>query len=122
MKIKGFLVIVVLVVIIAFFVYYIGSGEKKIIKDQVDSFSAAKVKLTRTNMNTLKRAVDSYAATQGKLPNRLEDINLVVPMTTGKLDAWGKRIKYQKISELEFHLISAGSDGTFNTDDDIVIK
>jgi uncharacterized protein (UPF0333 family) len=122
MKIKGFLVIVVLVVIIAFFIYYIGSGEKKIIKDQVDSFSAAKEKLTRTNMNTLKRAVDSYAATQGKLPNRLEDINLAVPMTTGKLDAWGKKIKYQKISELEFHLISAGSDGTFNTDDDIVIK
>jgi Na+-transporting methylmalonyl-CoA/oxaloacetate decarboxylase gamma subunit len=122
MKIKGFLVILVLVVILAFFIYYIGSGEKKIIKEQVDSFSGAKEKLTRTNMNTLKRAVDSYSATQGKLPNKLEDINLAVPMTTGKYDAWGKKIKYQKISELEFRLISAGRDGIFNTDDDIIIK
>ena len=34
MKIKGFFVILVLVVIIAFFVYFIGSGEKKIIENE----------------------------------------------------------------------------------------
>lgn len=122
MKIKGFLVILLMVVIIAFFIYYIGSGKKKIIKDQVDSFSRAKAKLTRTNMNTLKHAVDSYAATRGALPNKLEDVKLNIPITTGKLDAWGKKIKYQKVSELELRLVSAGADGIFNTDDDIIIK
>jgi len=122
MKIKGFLVIVVLVAIIAFFIFYIGSGEKKIIKEQVDSFSRAKEKLTKTNMNTLKRAVDSFTATHGKLPNSLEDLRLAVPITTGKSDAWGKKIRYEKVSDLEFRLISAGSDKIYNTDDDIIIE
>jgi len=122
MKIKGFLVILVLVMVIAFFIYYIGSGEKKIIQESVDSFSRAKTKLTRTNMNTLKRAVDSFAATNGRLPQSLDEISLAVPITTGKMDAWGRKIKYKKISDLEFRLISAGSDGTFNTEDDIIIK
>jgi len=86
MKIKGFFVILVLVAVIAFFIYYIGSGERKIIKDQMDSFSKAKEKITRTNMNNLKRAVDSYTAEKGSLPDTLQDMRLDIPITTGKLD------------------------------------
>lgn len=122
MRIKGFLVILVLVVIIVFFIYYIGTGEKKIIKEQVDSFSKAKEKLTRTNMNTLKRALEAYAAKMGELPNKLNDLSLTVPISTGKMDGWGNEIKYEKISDLDFRLISAGADKTFDTDDDIIIQ
>ena len=122
MKIKGFLVILVLVAVIAFFIYYIGSGERKIIKNQVDSFTKAKEKLTRTNMNNLKRAVDSYAAQRGRLPEKLKDMRLDIPITTGKLDAWGTEIKYERLSDIEFRLTSAGSDKTFGTDDDIIVK
>jgi len=122
MKIKGFFVILVLVAVIAFFIYYIGSGERKIIKDQVDSFSKVKEKLTRTNMNNLKRAVDSYAAEKGSLPDTLQDMRLDIPITTGKLDAWGTEIKYEKLSDVEFRLTSAGSDRTFGTDDDIIVR
>ncbi|MBD3414239.1 MAG: hypothetical protein GF421_07415 [Candidatus Aminicenantes bacterium] len=122
MKIKGFLVILVLVMVIAFFIYYIGSGEKKIIKEQVDSFSRTKEKLTRTNLNTLKRAVNSYSAQYGTLPHKLKDLRLAVPITTGKLDAWGTEVKYERISDFEFRLTSAGADKTFHTDDDIIIE
>jgi hypothetical protein len=122
MKIKGFLVILVLVAVIAFFIYYIGSGEKKIIIDQTDSFTKAKEKLTRTNMNNLKRAVDSYAAQTGRLPDTLQDMRMDIPITTGKLDAWGIEIKYERLSGIEFRLTSAGSDKTFSTDDDIIIQ
>jgi len=122
MKIKGFLVILVLVAVIAFFIYYIGSGEKKVIKDQMGSFTKAKEKLTRTNMNNLKRVVDSYAAEKGSLPDTLKDMRLDIPITTGKLDAWGIEIKYERLSDREFRLTSAGSDKTFGTDDDIIIK
>jgi hypothetical protein len=122
MKIKGFLVILVLVAVIAFFIYYIGSGEKKIIKDQTDSFTKVKEKLTRTNMNNLKRAVDSYAAQTGRLPDTIQDMRMDIPITTGKLDAWGIEIKYERLSGIEFRLTSAGSDKTFSTDDDIIIQ
>jgi len=122
MKIKGFFVILVLVAVIAFFIYYIGSGERKIIKDQMDSFSKAKEKITRTNMNNLKRAVDSYTAEKGSLPDTLQDMRLDIPITTGKLDAWGTEIKYKKLSDIEFRLTSAGSDRTFGTDDDIIVR
>ncbi|MCD6517391.1 MAG: type II secretion system protein GspG [Candidatus Aminicenantes bacterium] len=122
MKIKGFFVILVLVVIIAFFVYFIGSGEKKIIENEIGSFSSAKEKLTKTNMSSLKRAVDSYAAEKGSLPDTLQDMRLDIPITTGKLDAWGTEIKYEKLSGVEFRLTSAGSDRTFGTDDDIIVR
>jgi len=122
MKIKGFLVILVLVAVIAFFIYYIGSGEKKVIEDQMGSFTKAKEKLTRTNINNLKRVVDSYAAEKGSLPDTLQDMRLDIPITTGKLDAWGIEIKYERLSDREFRLTSAGSDKTFGTDDDIIIK
>jgi hypothetical protein len=122
MKIKGFLVILILVLVIVFFIFYIGTGEKKIIKEQVDSFSRAKEKLTTTNMNTLKRALDAYAATNGTLPKQLSDVRMAVPITTGKQDGWGTEIKYERISDFEFRLISAGADKTFHTDDDIIIQ
>jgi hypothetical protein len=122
MKIKGFLVILVLVAVIAFFIYYIGSGEKKVIKDQVGSFTKSKEKLTRTNMNSLKRAVDYYTAQKGRLPDKLQDLRMAVPITTGKLDAWGTEIKYERLSDIEFRLTSAGGDKTFNTNDDIIIQ
>lgn len=122
MKIKGFLVILVLVIIIAVFIFYIGIGEKKVIEEQVDSFVKAEVKLTQTNMNTIKRAIDSYAALNGNLPQTIDDLSLSIPITTGKLDAWGNEIKYEKLSASEFRLISAGADRTFNTGDDIIIQ
>jgi len=125
MKIKGFLVILVLVIIVAFFIYFIGTGEKKLIESQVDAvdaYSKTKETVTRTNMNTLKRAVDIFAAQNGKLPEKLKDLRLNISLSTGKLDAWGTEIKYERLSELEFRLISAGSDRIFNTDDDIIIE
>jgi Na+-transporting methylmalonyl-CoA/oxaloacetate decarboxylase gamma subunit len=122
MKIKGFLVILVLVAIVAFFIYFIGTGEKKLIESQVGSYSKTKETVTRTNMNTLKRAVDIFAAQNGRLPERLKDLRLNISLSTGKMDAWGTEIKYERLSELEFRLISAGSDRIFNTDDDIIIE
>jgi hypothetical protein len=38
----------------------------------------------------------------------------------GLLDAWGRAIQYEKISDSAFRLKSAGPDGEFGTADDIV--
>jgi hypothetical protein len=37
-------------------------------------------------------------------------------------DSWGNKIKYERISDENYRLISAGKDKIFDTDDDIVIK
>jgi hypothetical protein len=50
----------------------------------------------------------------------LDDIRFSAALTTGKWDAWGRKIKYERLSDENFRLTSAGFDGTFGTDDDIV--
>jgi hypothetical protein len=37
------------------------------------------------------------------------------------LDGWGKSIRYERLSDSSFRLISAGKDKTFDTEDDIVL-
>jgi len=122
MKIKGFLVILILVVVIVYFLYMVKSGGQKNIKQSIGAFSRAKTKLTRTNMGILQRAITSYIASHGQAPEGLDEVSLSYPITTGKLDAWGKEIRYEGLLGDKFRLTSAGGDKQFNTEDDIVIE
>jgi len=36
------------------------------------------------------------------------------------VDAWGREIRYEKLSDSSFRLTSAGPDGQYETGDDIV--
>lgn len=122
MKIKGFLVILILGVVIVYFIFMVKSGGQANIKQEIDAFSRAKAKLTRTNMMILQRAISSYIASHGQAPDRLAEVSLSYPITTGRLDAWGKEIKYEGLSDDKFRLTSAGGDKKFNTEDDIVME
>ena len=122
MKIKGFLVILILGVVIVYFLFMVKSGGQANIKQEIDAFSRAKAKLTRTNMRILQRAVTSYIASHDQVPENLDEVSLSYPITTGKLDAWGKKIKYEGLSSDKFRLTSAGGDKQFNTEDDIVME
>ncbi len=122
MKIKGFLVILILGVVIVYFLFMVKSGGQANIKQEIDAFSRAKAKLTRTNMRILQRAVTSYIASHDQVPENLDEVSLAYPITTGKLDAWGKEIKYEGLSSDKFRLTSAGGDKQFNTEDDIVME
>jgi len=122
MKIRGFLVILMLAAVIVFFLYTMKSGGEKDIPEQFEAFSRAKQRLTETNMETLKKEIAGHIAIQGAAPERFEDLRITTPITTGKWDGWGKAIKYEKLSDESFRLTSAGHDGVLGTQDDIVVE
>ena len=122
MKLRGFLVILMLAAVIVFFLYTLKSGGEKDLPEQIEAFSSAKQRLTETNMETLKKEIVGHIAIQGSAPNRLEDLRMSTPITSGKWDGWGKAIKYEKLSDESFRLTSSGHDGTFGTQDDIVVE
>ncbi len=119
---KGFLVIFLLVVILVFFLYVAKQGGKSRLKEQVDAFAEVKEKTTRTNMTSLEKAIDLFIAQQGRVPTELREIQTFGPSIYVDSDSWGNKIKYERISDSSYRLISAGKDKTFNTDDDIVIE
>jgi hypothetical protein len=122
MKIKGFLVIFLLVVIVVFFLYVIKQGDKSRLENQVDAFAEVKDKTTRTNMGSLEKAIDLFIAQQGKVPEDLKEIQTFSRSIYVDTDSWGNKIKYERISDSSYRLVSAGKDKTFHTEDDIVIE
>ena len=121
MKIKGFLVIFLLVVILVFFLYVVKRDGKSRLEGQVDAFAEVKEETTRTNLSSLEKAIDIFIAQNGRIPDDLKEIQTFGRSVYVDTDSWGNKIKYEKISDANFRLISAGKDKTFNTDDDIVI-
>jgi hypothetical protein len=119
MKIRGFLAILLLCVVVAYFVYFAKSGGKTNLKTEVDQFVRTKIELTRANLATLEGVITGFVASEGRAPADLAELQRLQPATTGLIDAWGREIKYEKISDSSFRLISAGPDGTFGTTDDI---
>lgn len=122
MKTRGFLVIIILVMVLVYFLWIMKTGEKANISVQVEAFSRVKLTLTKTNMTTLKRAITAFIAIKGRTPKTLKEIQTFHHIPLEDIDAWGKAIKYEKLSGDNFRLVSAGPDRAFNTQDDIVLE
>lgn len=112
--------ILLLVAVIVFFLYTLKSGGNKDIPEQVAAFSRTKQTLTETNLSSLQKEILSYIVSHGMTPQSLDDIRFSPALTTGKYDAWGNKIKYERLSEESFRLTSAGHDGNFGTKDDVI--
>ena len=122
MKIKGFLVLLILVAILVYFLFIFKSGKQEQLPGQIEAFQSMREKLTKTNMTTLERVVTSYIASEGKAPKTLDDLENYYLLPSAKVDAWGTAIKYEIISDSRFRLVSAGRDRLFKTEDDIVME
>ena len=122
MRIRGFMVILLLVMVITYFLYIVKTGEKGAIEETVSAFDRAKHHLTETNMKSLERLVTLYTAEHGELPARLENLSSLGSMTTGTQDAWSRKFKYERLSDLKFRLTSSGADFKFGTEDDISME
>lgn len=122
MKMKGFLVIFLLVVITVFFLYVVKRGGKPQIQQQVDAFAEVKETTTRTNLSSIEKAIDLFIAQNGRVPNDLKEIQTFSRSVYVDTDSWGNKIQYKRISDSKYQLISAGKDKTFQTSDDIVVK
>ena len=112
--------ILLLATVIVFYLYTMKTNETAQIEQSIGAFDRAKHRLTETNMSSLQKAVELFIATEGRVPRNFKEVFGQVPLITGKQDGWGRDIKYEAIDGLSFRLTSAGSDGAFGTEDDIV--
>jgi len=121
MKIRGFLIVLMMGLVIVYFIYFAKTGGKSNIRTMVDAYSGAKIDLTKVNMEQLGRIILSRLGGEGQAPADLAELKRSQPgVATGALDAWGRTLKYERLSDSGFRLISAGPDGVIGTADDIV--
>jgi len=121
MKIRGFLIVLIMGLVVVYFIYFAKTGGKSNIRTVVDKYAQAKIDLTKVNMEQLGRIILSRAGEEGQVPADLGELERSQPgVGAGLIDAWGRRLKYEHLSDSVFRLTSAGSDGAFGTADDIV--
>jgi hypothetical protein len=122
MKIRGLLVIVLLTAVVVYFIYFAKVGnDKGGLQTEIDQYAKTKIRLTQVNLEGLAREILAYAAGDRGLPEDLKQLQRGRPaLGMGLLDAWGKAVKYDRLSDSSFRLTSAGPDGVFDTADDIV--
>ncbi len=97
-------------------------GEKKQLPLPVRTYRAAELQMTKANMQSLKTSVFMFTTEQGRTPKDLKELRAFSRQFGANLDSWGTAIKYERLSDENFRLISAGRDKIFNTSDDVVVE
>lgn len=121
MKNRGLLVVLLAAVVIVYLLFFAKvADDKGGLEIQVDKYLETKVKLTEVNLESLAREVLSFAAGGEGLPESLEELRKFHRAAAALQDAWGRRFRYERLSESSFRLTSAGPDGVLGSDDDIV--
>ncbi len=121
MKIRGLLIGVILAMVAVYFILFTKvADDKGGLEIMVDKYLQAKIDLTAVNLESLSREVLTYAADGQGLPESLDVLGRSRPTGAAVLDAWGRKIRYERLSDSSFRLRSAGPDGAFETEDDIV--
>ncbi|MGB9906698.1 MAG: hypothetical protein ACPLRR_04840 [Candidatus Saccharicenans sp.] len=121
MRGKGALVILLLAIVIIYFVYFMKTEKKAPVEEQVSRFNQTRAELTAVNLEQVARAIQEWMADhEGRVPDSLRELQAGRSYGLSLTDGWGRNIRYQKLSETEFELRSAGEDGQFDTEDDVV--
>jgi len=120
MKIRGFLAMLLLAVVVVYFIFFAKTAGKSGIETEVQHFARTKIRLTEVNFETLARQIHLFAADREGMPEDLKPLQQMRPLGSGLQDGWGRDIRYEKLSEMSFRLRSAGPDGVFDTEDDVV--
>jgi hypothetical protein len=121
MKIRGLLIVMVLSMGIVYFIFFAKVVDHKGgLEIEVDKYLESKIKLTAVNLESLSREVLTYAADGEGLPESLQALRRFHPTAASLSDVWGRKIRYERLSDSAFRLSSAGPDGAFDTADDIV--
>lgn len=122
MKLKGFLVIVILGAAVYMILHYVQSGVNSDLPEKIQSINKTGDMTTEMNMKSLQREIVSYMVEHGDTPETLDKIFLMKPWLKGIADVWGTPFDYKRISDSSFLLLSAGKDMKFNTPDDIALE
>ena len=74
-------------------------------------------------MIDIAKALDKYKAAKGYFPTNYIDFTLSKPLRQKwKYDSWENNYMYTLKDSTNYELVSAGKDGLFDSDDDIIIK
>jgi hypothetical protein len=122
MPARGLLIVLILALVLVFFLMLAKSSSKAPLATQVEVYSKAQTEVTRSTLQNLEKVVFSYISDQGRAPESLLEIQNSGHLSGAVVDGWGRRIKYEKLSDSTFRLSSAGKDRTFGTKDDIVVE
>ncbi len=120
MKIRGFIALFIVACAVVYLLWMAKTGKEKTLKE-VKAYDRTQVELTKVNMTALQQAIATYMAQEGRAPQNLKEIQTIHSVPVASLDAWGTAIKYERLSDDNFRLTSAGQDKAFGTSDDIVI-
>lgn len=121
MRGKGALVILLLAVVVIYFVYFLRTEKKAPVEEEVSRFNQTKAELTTVNLEQISRAVQEWMAEhEGQVPGSLQELQGDRSYGLALTDGWGRNIRYRKLSDSSYELRSAGGDGQFETEDDIV--
>ena len=120
MKGRGWLLVIMSGAVVLAALYVFRTGGKSVVETQVERLSDAKKDLTAVNMKTVSNEVLSFMSSEGRAPVDFREMRKLQRIPTVYLDAWGREIRYEKMSDSNFRLTSSGPDGAFETDDDIV--
>jgi hypothetical protein len=122
MRAKGLMTAFVLVPAIVYLLWFTKTGKKTNLEMVVDRGLQAQAELTKVNMQSLQKIVLTYIANEGQTPKTLQDLRTAGLLMAGAVDAWGKSVRYERISDSSFRLTSTGKDGLIATADDIVLE
>lgn len=119
---RGLLALTLLALVVVGILWLAKSGGENQPVKEIERFDNLKIKATETNIRALGRAISTYVGIEGESPESLEELRKAVGFrSTSSLDAWGIEIRYERLTENDFRLTSAGKDKTFDTEDDIVV-
>ncbi|MEN6560851.1 MAG: hypothetical protein ABFD52_08765 [Acidobacteriota bacterium] len=122
MKMRGLILGLLLATVAVAFIFFakVGKDGQGGLQTMTGKYAESRISLTKVNLETLSREIQSYAAeSDGRLPETLEEMRRLHPAAAAVTDAWGRKIRYERLSDSGFRLRSAGPDGAFGTGDDI---
>ncbi len=119
---RGLLVGLILVLTIVLAFYLIRHQGKSQLNHNQAVQEKAMTELTRVNLSSLEKIILAFMSQEGRLPKDFEELRQSRFLVGPAVDAWGRKLRLEIISEENFRLLSAGPDGQFGTGDDIVVS
>lgn len=118
---RGFIAVFIVACGIVYLLWMARTGKDKTLKE-VKAYDQTLVELTKATMAALQQAIVTFIAQEGRTPENLKEVQRIHSFPAANLDAWGTAIKYERLSDDNFRLTSAGRDKAFGTSDDVVIN
>lgn len=122
MKIRGALILLLLAMVVVYLLFFAKLGKKSYIEATQDANTRLRTGITETNMATLEKGITLFVVSQGQTPKDLKELFAARLFSGDPSDGWGTLLKYERLSDENYRLVSAGPDRTFDTEDDIILE